>query len=136
MSEPGIPVPRPATGDVLHLSTRYPAEDVEVLRATGVVDIDGATAFAEALRGVLSGDARQVVLDLSGLSVLSTHGVVALLEAGHRALMRGIALVLVTGGNTAVDRMLHMLDVADRFHCADTVEAAVAPARPTRLPVG
>lgn len=135
MSEPGIPVPRPATGDVLHLSTRHPAEDVEVLRATGVVDVDGATAFAEALRAVLGGDGRLVVLDLSGLSVLSTHGVVALLEAGHRALMRGMTLVLVTG-STAVDRMLHMLDVADRFDYADTVEAAVAPARPTRLPVG
>ena len=44
---------------------------------------------------------------------------------------RGVRAALVTGGNTAVDRMLHMLDVADRFDYADTVEAAVAPARPT-----
>jgi anti-anti-sigma factor len=109
--------------EVLRLHSARPAPGVVVLEAAGVLDMNSATRFADAVRAHLSA-ARTVVLDLSALSFLSTHGVVVLLEAGHRALMRRANLVLITR-NRVVDRLLGLLDVADRFTYADTVDAAI-----------
>jgi anti-anti-sigma factor len=132
-----VPTPRterPTGGDrtpgaeVLRLHSAHPAPGVVVLEAAGVLDINSATRFAEAVRAHLS-TARTAVLDLSALSFLSTHGVVVLLEAGHRALMRQANLVLITQ-NRVVDRLLGLLDVADRFTYADTVDAAIGTPAP------
>ncbi|MGW5643548.1 STAS domain-containing protein [Saccharopolyspora sp. NPDC003752] len=125
-----IPAPRTERGTddhapgVLRLRTTSPAPGVVVLETAGILDMNSATNFADAVRAHLSATNGTAVLDLSGLSFLSTHGAVVLLEAAHRALMRGVHLVLLSQ-NRVVDRLLEMLDVADRFTYATTVEEAV-----------
>ncbi|MBB5158439.1 STAS domain-containing protein [Saccharopolyspora phatthalungensis] len=113
--------------EALRLNITRPVAGVVVIEAAGVLDMDSATRFAEVVRANLSTDTRTAVLDLSALSFLSTHGVVALLEAAHRALMRETDLLLVTQ-NRIVDRLLGMLDVASRFTYAATVDAAIQAA--------
>lgn len=127
-----IPYPReevvPGSG-TLRLRALTPAVGVLAIEAAGVLDINAATGFADWLRARTVPGARTVVLDLSGLTFLSTHGVVALLEAGHRALMAGVRLVLVTG-NRVVDHLLGLLDVADRFDYASSIAEVAAAERP------
>ncbi|GAA0504118.1 hypothetical protein GCM10011581_45200 [Saccharopolyspora subtropica] len=130
-----IPRPREADSatDLLRMRTYWPSNGVVVLETGGVLDMNTATRFAEAVRAAFASTARTVVLDLSRLSFVATDGVVVLLEAGHRALMRRVSLVLVSG-NRAVDRLLHLLDVADRFTYAATAEAAAQAGLPARSP--
>lgn len=128
-----IPSPREEVvpgGGTLRLRALNPAAGVLAIEAAGVLDINAATGFADWLRARTVPGARAVVLDLSGLTFLSTHGVVALLEAGHRSLMAGVRLVLVTG-NRVVDHLLGLLDVADRFDYAGSIAEATAAERPT-----
>ena len=128
-----IPSPReevvPGSG-TLRLRALNPATGVLAIEAAGVLDINAATGFADWLRARTVPGARAVVLDLSGLTFLSTHGVVAMLEAGHRSLMAGVRLVLVTG-NRVVDHLLGLLDVADRFDYAGSIAEAVLAERPS-----
>ncbi|MEV0704292.1 STAS domain-containing protein [Saccharopolyspora sp. NPDC050389] len=125
-----VPAPRTERGaeknapGALRLRTTSPAPGVVVLETAGILDMNSATHFAEALRTHLSAATGTAVLDLSGLSFLSTHGAVVLLEAAHRALMHRAHLVLISQ-NRIVDRLLEMLDVADRFTYATTVDEAI-----------
>lgn len=127
-----IPSPReevvPGSG-TLRLRAQNPATGVLAIEADGVLDINAATGFADWLRTRTVPGSRTVVLDLSGLTFLSTHGVVALLEAGHRSLMAGVHLVLITG-NRVVDQLLGLLDVADRFDYASSLAEVTAADRP------
>ncbi|WP_081722479.1 STAS domain-containing protein [Saccharopolyspora rectivirgula] len=131
--EVGSQTPAPRTNahqpaDMLRARTYQPAPHVEVIEVGGVLDLNSAPQFADIVRDQMATPCRTLVLDLSGLTFLSTHGVVSLLEAGHRALMGEVQLVLVSG-NRIVDRLLEMLDVADRFTYADSVSDAVAARR-------
>lgn len=108
----------------LSLRITRPALGVVVIEAAGMLDMNSATQFAEAVRAHLTAATRTAVLDLSGLSFLSTDGVVVLMEASHRALMRQTDLVLISQ-NRIVDRLLGILDVTDRFAYASTVDAAI-----------
>ncbi|MBE9375321.1 STAS domain-containing protein [Saccharopolyspora sp. HNM0983] len=131
-----IPAPRAAIvpgGGTLRLRAHSPAPGVLAIEADGVLDINAATGFGEWLRARMVPGAQTVVLDLSGLTFLSTHGVVALLEAGHRSLMCGVRLVLVTG-NRVVDQLLGLLDVADRFDYASDVAEFAVSERPSGAP--
>ncbi|PKW17042.1 STAS domain-containing protein [Saccharopolyspora spinosa] len=114
----------------LSLRTTRPAPGVIVIEAAGILDMNSATQFAEAVRAHLTAATRTAVLDLSGLSFLSTDGVVVLMEAGHRALMRQANLVLVSQ-NRIVDRLLGILDITDRFTYASTADAAISAADAT-----
>lgn len=105
----------------LMLRTSRPGGQTVVIEVSGCLDSNTATRFAELMRNRLSSTAHTVVLDLSSLSFISTDGVVVLLEASHRALIRAVSLVLITG-NEVVDRLLGVLDLADEFTYADTVE--------------
>lgn len=108
----------------LSLRTTRPVPGVVVIEAAGILDMSSATQFAEAVRAHLTAGTRSAVLDLSGLSFLSTDGVVVLMEAAHRALMRQANLMLVSR-NRIVDRLLGILDVTERFTYASTVDAAI-----------
>lgn len=108
----------------LEVLSRHPGEGTVVIEVHGALDAAGATRFAESMRNGLS-TASKLVIDLSKLSFVSTDGIVVLLEAEHRALVRSIPLVLVTG-NRLVDRLLALLEVTDRFCYADNLGSALA----------
>ncbi|QUH02112.1 STAS domain-containing protein [Saccharopolyspora erythraea] len=94
-----------------------------VLRADGALDGVGEADFAELMRQLLHESERLVVLDLSAVSFMTTAGAVALLEADCRARIQGVALVIVT--SPAVDRLLGLIEVADRFTYAPSVAAGL-----------
>lgn len=67
---------------------------------------------------------RRVVLDLSGVSVMTTAGAVAVLEAKVRAELHSVSLLLVT--SPAVDRLLTgLIEVTDRFTYVPSVAAGL-----------
>lgn len=107
----------------LRLGWHRQGEDALVLCAEGALDGVGEVDFAELMRRRLQESARVVVLDLSAVSFMTTAGAVALLEAGVRAAMQDVALVLVP--SPAVDRLLGLIEVVDRFTYAPTVAAAL-----------
>lgn len=110
-----------ASGELL--LTRSPRPGGAVLvEAGGVLDDASSSQFAELVRAELAGTSRGLVLDLSRLTFLDTHGVVVLTEAAHRARVRGVELVLVSG-NRVVDRVLSLLELDGWFHRSDAPTA-------------
>ncbi|EQD82555.1 anti-anti-sigma factor [Saccharopolyspora erythraea D] len=95
-----------------------------VLCADGALDGVGEADFAELMRQLLHESERLVVLDLSAVSFMTTAGAVALLEADCRARIQGVALMVVS--SPAVDRLLGLIDVADRFTYAPSVATCLA----------
>ncbi|GAA2354206.1 hypothetical protein GCM10009854_35360 [Saccharopolyspora halophila] len=94
-----------------------------VVQATGALDADGERYLTEPMRQRLAGTARRVILDLSGVTFVNTAGVRVLLEAAYRAETKGKHLVLVSC--PAVDRLLWLLGLAERFTYAPSAEEAV-----------
>lgn len=115
--------PRPEPDPPIRLGCRQEGEGTLVLCADGALDGIGEADFAELMRERMHDATKLVVLDVSAVSFMTTAGAVALLEAACRAQMQDVSLVLVTG--PAVDRLLGLIEVADRFSYAPTVAAAL-----------
>jgi len=126
-----------ASGELLLSRNPRPGGAV-LVEAGGVLDDATSSQFAELVRAELAGTPRGLVLDLSRLTFLDTHGVVVLTEAAHRARVRGVELVLVSG-NRVVDRVLSLLELDGWFRRSETPTALDAlvggvpmPRRPAR----
>lgn len=94
-----------------------------IVTAAGDIDSGAAEQFAELLRERLASTTGTVILDLSDVALLSTAGVVVLMELSHRTRMQDRSLVLVTQ-NRNVDRVLSVLGVGEDFDKVATVSAA------------
>ncbi len=110
----------------LRVRVHRPVHDVVVLRARGDLDIAAEPRFTEVLRHRLTCTAPTVVLDLSAVSFLDTTGAVALLEAATRSGTSGKHLRVIS--SPAVDRLLGLLEVSDRFAYAGSVDEVVTAA--------
>lgn len=108
-------------GELLLSWTLRPGGAV-LVEADGVLDAVSSPRFADLVRDRLADTRRGLVLDLSRLSFLDTHGVVVLTEAAHRAHVRGVELVLVSG-NRIVDRLLSVLELDGWFRRAPSGSA-------------
>ncbi len=97
----------------LTLRMHRPRRDVVVIHARGVLDMASEPRFAELLRPRLACTVGTVVLDLSEVSFLDTAGAVTMLEAATRARLNGKHLRVVS--SSAVDRLLALIEVSDRF---------------------
>ena len=111
--------------DMLRMRVHWPARDVVVVQASGALDAASEPRFAEPLRHRLAGaQEERVVLDLSGVTFLDTAVAVTMLDAATRARARGKHLRVVS--SAPVDRLLRLIELADRFTFAVSVDRAVA----------
>lgn len=93
-----------------------------VISAEGEVDLDTAEQLASALRAAAeSGGA--VVLDLLGVPFMDSSGLKALLVASGE--LNGRLTLAITPGS-AVETLLELAEVRNRFTVHDTAEAAIA----------
>lgn len=112
------------SGDLLRIRVHWPVRDVVVVQADGALDAAGEPRFAEPLRNRLVGGRNRVVLDLSGVTFLDTAAAVTMLEAATQARARGNDLRVVS--SAPVDRLLRLIEIADRFTFTPSVDRAVA----------
>lgn len=88
--------------------------DRHVIALTGELDIDGADRVTQELLRAEATDARQIVLDLSGLTFMDSSGIRLIIEADARSRSNGHRLALIRGPR-AVQRALEIADLVDRL---------------------
>lgn len=118
------PVLMSAKYGALRLWVHWPQCGVAVIQASGALDAGEEPRFAEVMRNRFNTVIGTVILDLSEVTFLDTTGAVTLLEAARRAQVRGVGLRLVS--SPAVDRLLGLMDVVNRFRYAASTEQALA----------
>jgi anti-sigma B factor antagonist len=109
------------------------------LALTGELDMAEVGAFEGELRLVEQADPAVLLLDLSGLAVIDSHGLSALVDAEARARDRGRRLVLVPPADpvmqvfriTLLDRRFEWIGPDEHALLDDVLRAAV-PSRPAR----
>lgn len=115
-------------GQSLHLSVERPAPGVAVVRMSGEIDLASVPRLTELIRQRLTAAVLQaLVLDLSEVTFLGSCGMELLVHAQRRAEHRGIDMFVITGSR-AVDRMLELTGMTDRFVRRTCVAEAVAEA--------
>lgn len=111
----------------LHLEVRRPATGVVVVSMRGEVDLASVPRLTELIRQrMTAATLNTVVLDLSQVGFVSSCGLELLLHAQRRAEHRGIELSLISC--PALDRILRVTDLADRFRQYRDVSEALAVA--------
>lgn len=139
MTSPGIVAPLAADnwarreGAALKVQVQRPGHGVVVLHAEGELDSASEVRLAEPLRHRLTCTAGTVVLDLSGVTFLDTTGAVTLLEGAARAQSHDKQLLMIS--SPAVDRVLRLIDVNNRFTYANGLDDIMA-GRPLDFPPG
>ncbi len=88
--------------------------DAHVIAPIGELDIATAPEVQQELERVEATDARSIVLDLSGLTFISTIGIQIVLEAEARSRANGSRLTLLQGP-TAVHRAFEISGLLDRL---------------------
>ena len=96
--------------------------DLIVVALTGEIDLEFSNDMREVLLGAV-GDARGVVVDLSGVSMIDSSGIASLLEAFQNARKRGKEFVLAAADD-AVLRVLKLARLDTVFHLEKDVAAA------------
>jgi stage II sporulation protein AA (anti-sigma F factor antagonist) len=109
-TEPSQPV-HPLTFGELSLDTER-AGDVHTIRLAGELDLAGAGRVEAVLEDAEAGDARRIVLDLSGLTFMDSTGVRLVLAAHARSRADSDRLVL-RRGPAAVQRVFELSGVAE-----------------------
>lgn len=107
---------------------------VQIASVTGSVDAATAPLLSAELTALASAELRDLVVDASGASVLSTAGVRALRDTADVLARTGCRLRIVAG--TAGRQALVMLPAADALDVYDTVEVAVAAGAAARRAPG
>lgn len=105
------------------LTTWRPAPDVVVVRLSGELDIATEPAAREYLRACTRDRPRHLVLDLSEVTFLASHGLRLLVAAALHD--DGIHGELHLGGvapDSHVNRVLRLTGLADRLHVEPDVE--------------
>lgn len=113
----------------LQLSVQRPAPGVAVVRMQGEIDLASIHRLTELVRQRMTAAVlHALVLDLSEVSFVSSHGIELLLHAQRRADQRGIDLYVIPEAR-CVRRLLDLTGLTDRFAHSSTVAEAVAAAR-------
>jgi anti-sigma B factor antagonist len=86
-----------APGELVIRSQR--AGDVHLVHLVGELDRDSAPAFEAELKRAEAGDARQIVVDLSGLAFIGSDGLKVLIHANARSRRAGHRLRLARGSD-------------------------------------
>lgn len=102
---PRMPVEEAPVGR-LHQRVSYPQAGTALLTVTGEIDAHTAPRLEEMLQSRLCTRLRRLVLDLSGLDFLGLAGVRVITTAELRAWAAGCELILASGGNREVTRVL------------------------------
>ena len=96
--------------------------DLTVVALKGEIDLEFSNDMREVLLGAV-GEARGVVVDLSGVSMIDSSGIASLLEAFQSARKRGKEFVLA-GADDAVLRVLKLARLDTVFQIEKDVDAA------------
>lgn len=98
--------------------------DTVVLTVSGAIDLLTSDEFEEQLKSVLSSPNTVVVLDLSGVTFLSSAGLSVLLSGAESAKSSNISFRLVTNERVVL-RPLEITGVSEAVSVYDSVEAAL-----------
>lgn len=131
--EPATSRGEPPGEGPFHLQVHWPHREKAVITVVGPLDLGTTSRFTEILHARLRATTPTLVLDLSGVTFLSSAAIETLLNADRHARITGQHLTLITDTH-AVDRPLQALDLTGRFtygdqHMSDPAPAA-APTRP------
>jgi anti-sigma B factor antagonist len=99
-------------------------EHAVVVSVTGVIDLTTQDTFAEAVRDALQRRTKSVVIDLAGVTFLSSPGLAALVEAQERA-MRMRKELRVALGNEVVRRSIELTGLAQILTVVPDVDTAL-----------
>jgi anti-sigma B factor antagonist len=111
--------------DLLTIRTSASADRVLVV-VDGDVDMATAPRLRDGLQEALGYRADTILVDLTAVSYIGSHGVAALLDARADAEQSGAALVLILGENHLVRRVLAIAGVDQVLALHRTVEDACA----------
>jgi anti-sigma B factor antagonist len=133
MTEPRLVIPGPRLGEgdeppALQVSVTDVTDAVAVVEVRGDLDTLTAPGFVRWVREHLP-ERPDVVVDLDGVTFLSSAGIAALMQLRDEGMRRGLRLYLVGKENRAVRRPLEVLGVAtllDLHADARTVLAELA----------
>lgn len=120
----------PESPSQVHLNVRSIRSGVEVLEVRGDIDLTEAGAISARTHELLCGPARMVVLDLSEVRFMGSHGLSTVVQAHRTATEQRTELRGVTGrANRAVIRPVRMTGLDRLFVWFPSVdEATAAPA--------
>lgn len=116
------------TTEVLPTAQNGTSRSVVIVRPTGDLDLDGAPVLGSRLSTQLDRQRCQVVLDLAGVTFLSSAGIRVLVDAHNTALARGSTLCITGAGRRLVARPLEITGL-DRLLTIWDVPAATLAAR-------
>lgn len=123
--EPTAAVTDPITAAPgLEVIARLASADTVVLLVTGEIDMLTAPALDRRLTESTTSGHRRVVVDLSGVTFLSSAGITILVQHTANAAKRGVRLPIVATG-TAVLRPLELTGLATELDLRGTVDEAV-----------
>jgi anti-anti-sigma factor len=119
---------------------QWPDEDVAVettevhglavTRISGEVDLVGVDLIRAELTAQLDRRPSVLVADMSGVTVLGSLGIAALIETHQRAVAAGVAFTVVAG-HRAVTRPLRLTEVDRLLTVLPTLDDVVASTRPS-----
>jgi anti-sigma B factor antagonist len=124
MNETSPPDPGPVgsdPADFLETEISRPRPGTAVLTVRGEIDTLTAPAFAAAAKELVSSLDERLVVDMTGVTFLSSSGLAVLIQTAHRADDRGLRLRLVAGTRavrrpleiTATDRLFELCSDLD-----------------------
>lgn len=116
--------------DDAHLDCRLEQRaHVVVVSVTGAIDITTQAGFADAVREAWQRDASTVVIDLAGVTFMSSLGLAILVEAQENA-MRTNKSLRVAVGSEAVKRSIDVTGLAQILSLAPDVRTALGDQQP------
>ena len=126
-----------ATYGSFRLSCRRPERDVMVVAIVGDLDLQTVPQTQAFLRHATARSPRHLVVDMAGVTFLSSSGISLLIGAGNaRPARNGAALQLRTvetrlhlvgaRGNPHVERTLSLLGLLDHFDTAPDLDTLLA----------
>lgn len=101
------------------------SDQFALIRLSGEIDAAASAELAAWLRTSVDGRPKDLVIDLSKVTFLSTAGADAVMALGARLAAEGRRL-LVGGGSGQVQRLLGVVRAADVLDLHPTVDAAIA----------
>ncbi len=96
--------------------------EIVVVILKGDIDLEHSSRMRQNLLDIL-GDARAVIVDLSGVSMIDSSGIASLLEGFQEARKKGKDFILAAPGDPVM-RVLKLARLDTVFQIADDVTAA------------
>ncbi len=96
--------------------------EIAVVTLKGDIDLEHSSRMRQSLLGVL-GDARGIIVDLAGVTMIDSSGVASLLEGIQEARKKGKDFILAAPGDPVM-RVLNLARLDMVFQIADDVTAA------------